>query len=101
LPASAVSCLLCLQDLLAPVFIGLQVLLLAKNVLFLAFYRPVKAICAIKRLKKAVFCLLLPIIFASRPMDMCASSSCIDSASELIEICRRLLTLFHASKNLL
>ena len=51
----AVSCLLCLQELLAPVFIGFQALLMGKNDLFLAFYWPVKAICAVQRLQRPFF----------------------------------------------
>jgi hypothetical protein len=75
LPIAACGFLLCLQELLAPVFIGLQALLMGKNDLFLAFYRPVKAICAVQRLQKPPFCLFLPIILASRPMNTSASSS--------------------------
>ena len=41
------SSLLCLQELFARVFIGSQALLMGKNDLFLHFYRPVTAICAV------------------------------------------------------
>ncbi len=51
------SRLLCLQELLAYLPIGLQALLMGKNDLFLAFYSAVKAICAVQRLQKAIFCL--------------------------------------------
>ena len=54
---------------------------MGKYDLFLAFYRPVKAICAVQRLQKPPFCLLLPIILPCSPMDMRASSFCIDSVS--------------------
>jgi hypothetical protein len=37
LPIAACGFLLCLQELLAPVFIDLQALLMGKNELFLAF----------------------------------------------------------------
>ena len=56
---------------------------MGKNDLLLAFYWPVKAICAVQRLQKAAFCPFLPIILASRQMDMCASSFCIDSVGEI------------------
>ena len=49
--------MLCLQDLLAHVLIGLQALLMGKNDLFLDFYRPVNAICDAQRLQKPIFCL--------------------------------------------
>ena len=58
------SILLCLQELFTYVFIGLQALLMGKNDLFLAFHRPVKAICAAQRLQKAVFCPFLLIVLA-------------------------------------
>ena len=82
---NTVSYLLCLQELLTPVFIGLQVLLMGENDLFSAFYKRVKAICAVQRLQKAAFGLILPIILAARLMDTGASSSCIDSVCELAE----------------
>lgn len=63
---------------------------MGRNDLFLAFYRPVKAICAVQRLQKPLFCLFLPIILASRPMDTGAKSSSIDSVGKLIGICPRL-----------
>jgi hypothetical protein len=47
--------MLFLQELLAPVFIGLQALFIGKNDLFLAFYRLVKAICGAQRLHKPLF----------------------------------------------
>jgi hypothetical protein len=59
----AVSCLLYLQELLAHVSIGLQALLMGKNDLFLAFYRPVKAIWAVQRLQKPIFCLFSPVFW--------------------------------------
>ena len=84
----AVIGLLCLQELLAHVSFGLQALLIGENDLFLAFYRPVKAICGAQRLQKPLFCLFLPVVLASRPMDMCAKNSCIDSVRELMESAR-------------
>ena len=80
----AVNCLLCLQELLVQVSFGLQALSMAKNDLFVAFYRPVSAIRAVQRLQKPVCCLFLPIILASSPIDTSASSYCIDSVGELI-----------------
>ena len=56
---------------------------MGKNDLFLAFYRPVKATCAVQRLQKPIFSLFLPIILASGPMDMGVISSCINSVCEL------------------
>lgn len=80
---SAVSCLLCLQELLAPVLIGIKVLLIGESDLFLDFYEPMEAICAVQRLQKPLFYLFLPTILAASPMDMCAKNSCIDSVGEI------------------
>ncbi len=86
LPIAACGYLLCLQELLETVFIGFQALFMGENDLFLVFYRPVKAICAVQRLQKPVFCLFLPIVLASRQIDTRTSSSCIDSVYEYIGV---------------
>jgi hypothetical protein len=65
---------------------------MGKNDLFLAFYRHVNAICAVQRLQKPLFCLFLPVILDSIPMDISARSSFINSVGELTGIRHRLFS---------
>ena len=60
-----------------------KVLLIGESDLFLDFYEPMEAICAVQRLQKPLFYLFLPTILAASPMDMCAKNSCIDSVGEI------------------
>ena len=82
----AVGNLLYLKELLKLLFIGLQALLMGKNDLFLVFLQARKGNLRQLATAKAVFCLFLPIILAPKPMNICASSSCIHSGRELIGI---------------
>jgi len=71
---NAVSLLLCLQELLALVFIGLQALFMGKMIFF-GFLQVRNGNLRRPAAVKGGFLPVLPIILASRPIDMCASSS--------------------------